>query len=68
MENRVTLLRTDNMPTANSTFAKGGILCIADTFVVAESFVLAINFCAKNPPLRQAQKRYAASLADDSTT
>jgi hypothetical protein len=27
--------------------------------VVGSSVVLRLNFCAKNPPLRQAAKRYA---------
>jgi len=42
---------------ANSTFAISGVSCSADSLVVAESFVLRINFCAKNPPHRQAEKR-----------
>ena len=29
-----------------------------DSFVVGSSAVLRLNFCAKNPPLRQAAKRY----------
>jgi len=29
-----------------------------DSFVVGSSEVLRLNFCAKNPPLRQAAKRY----------
>lgn len=35
--------------TGNSTFAIGGVSCSADSFVVAESFVLRINFYGKNP-------------------
>jgi hypothetical protein len=35
----------------NSTFAIGGVSCSADSFVVAESFVLRINFCSKIPPI-----------------
>ena len=35
--------------TANSTLAIGGVPSPLDSFVVAESFVLRINFCAKKP-------------------
>ena len=41
----------------NSTFAIGGVSCSADSFVVAESLVLRINFCAKNPAQRKSAKR-----------
>jgi len=34
-----------------------------DSFVVGSSAVLRLNFCAKNPPLRQAAKRYIKSHA-----
>ncbi|MFD2162479.1 hypothetical protein ACFSJU_08740 [Paradesertivirga mongoliensis] len=43
---------------ANSTFAIGGVSCSADTFVVAESFVLRIKFSGKNPAHRKSAKRY----------
>lgn len=33
----------------NSTFAIGGVLYSADSFVVAESFVLRINICGEKP-------------------
>jgi hypothetical protein len=33
----------------NSTFEIGGISCSAASFVAAESFVLRINICGKNP-------------------
>jgi hypothetical protein len=46
--------------TANSTFAIGGVSCSAGSFVVAESFVLRINICGKNPAHRKSAKRYAA--------
>jgi hypothetical protein len=42
---------------ANSTFAIGGVSCSADTFVQAESFVLRINICGKNPAYRKSAKR-----------
>jgi hypothetical protein len=47
--------------TANSTFAIGGVSCSADGFVVAESSVLRINICAKNPAHRKSANRYAAA-------
>ncbi len=42
----------------NSTFAIGGVSCSADSLVVAETFVLHINICAKNPAHRKSAKRY----------
>ncbi len=43
--------------TANSTFAIGGVSCSADSLVVAESFVLRINICGKNPAHRKSANR-----------
>ena len=43
--------------THNSTFAIGGVSCSADSFVVAESFVLRIKFGGKNPAHRKSAKR-----------
>jgi len=43
---------------ANSTFAIGGVSFSADSLVVAESFVLRINICGKNPAHRKSAKRY----------
>ena len=45
------------MPAYNSTFAIGGVSCSADSFVVAESFVLRINISGKNPAHRKSAKR-----------
>lgn len=45
-------------PTGNSTFAIGGVSCSADSFVVAESFVLRMNIGGKNPAHRKSAKRY----------
>ncbi len=42
----------------NSTFAIGGVSCPADSFVVAESFVLRINFSGKKPAHRKSATRY----------
>jgi len=44
----------------NSTFAIGGVSCSADSFVVAERFVLRINICAENPANRKSANRYSA--------
>jgi len=44
----------------NSTFAIGGVSCSADSLVVAESFVLRINFSGKNPAHRKSANRYAS--------
>jgi hypothetical protein len=49
---------TERNTAGNSTFAIGGVSCSADTFVVAESFVLRINICGKNPAHRKSAKRY----------
>ena len=51
------LIGTPNITTANSTFAIGGVSCSADSFVVAESFVLRINISGKNPAYRKSAKR-----------
>ena len=44
-------------PTYNSTLAIGGVLSPFDSFVVAESIVLRINFCAEKPAHRQSANR-----------
>jgi len=44
--------------TGNSTFAKGGVSCSKDSFVVNQSIVFQIKFCGKSPALRVAAKRY----------
>jgi len=43
-------------PTA--VWRNGGCGASYDSFVVGSSAVLRLNFCAKNPPLRQAAKRW----------
>lgn len=48
--------------TANSTFAIGGVSCTADSFVVAESSVLRINICGKNPAHRKSANRYQQAI------
>jgi len=42
----------------NSTFAIGGVSCSADSFEVAKSSVLRINFCGEKPAHRKSAKRY----------
>lgn len=41
-----------------AVWRNGGCNASYDSFVVGSSAVLRLNFCAKNPPLRQAAKRY----------
>jgi len=43
-----------------AVWRNGGCSASYDSFVVGSSAVLRMNICAKNPPLRQAAKRYAA--------
>jgi len=40
-----------------AVWRNGGLSASYDSFVVGSSAVLRLNFCAKNPPLRQAAKR-----------
>src|SRR5690606_31062757 len=46
----------------NSTFAIGGGSCSADSLVVAESFVLRINICGRNPAHRKSANCYMQVL------
>ena len=48
---------TDRTP-AGAVWRNGGCSASYDSFVVGSSAVLRLNFCAKNPPLRQAANRY----------
>ena len=41
-----------------AVWRNGGCSASYDSFVVGSSAVLLLNFCAKNPPLRQAANRY----------
>ncbi len=45
------------MPAGNSTFAIGGVLYSADSFVVEESFVLRIHICAEKPAHHKSANR-----------
>ena len=51
-----------------AVWRNGGFSASYDSFVVGSSAVLRLNFCAKNPPLRQAAKRYLQPLPSDRTT
>jgi hypothetical protein len=53
-----TNLLTDNRAAANSTLAIGGVPSPLDSFVVAESSVLRIEFSAEKPAHRQSAKRW----------
>ena len=52
--------KVENKPSANSTFAIGGVTCFYDTFVVKESAVLQMNICAENPAHRKSANRCKA--------
>ena len=54
----MTKLADDTTTATNSGLAKGGLTCFVETFVQGSTYVLRMNFCAKNPALRQAAKRY----------
>jgi hypothetical protein len=41
-----------------AVWRNGGFSASYDSFVVGSSAVLRLHFCAENPPLRQAPKRY----------
>jgi len=41
-----------------AVWRNGGFSASYDSFVVGKSVVLRLNFCGKNPPLRQAARRY----------
>jgi hypothetical protein len=52
----VTHDRQERQP-ITAVWRNGGCSAPYDSFVVGSSSVLRLNFCAKNPPLRQAAKR-----------
>jgi len=53
----VTHDRQERQP-ITAVWRNGGCSASYDSFVVGSSAVLRLNFCAKNPPLRQAANRY----------
>ena len=52
----VTHDRQERQP-ITAVWRNGGLSASYDSFVVGSSAVLRLNFCAENPPLRQAAKR-----------
>jgi hypothetical protein len=56
----VTHDRQERQP-ITAVWRNGGFSASYDSFVVGSSAVLRLNFCAKNPPLRQAANRYGKS-------
>ena len=50
--------QTTERQLVTAVWRNGGFSASYDSFVVGSSTVLRLNFCAKNPPLRQAAKRY----------
>ena len=54
-------MRQNKARTANSTFAIDGVSCSADSFVVAESFMLRMNICGEMPAHRKSANRYELS-------
>ena len=57
----VTHDRQERQP-ITAVWRNGGFSASYDSFVVGSSAVLRLNFCAKNPPLRQAAKRYLQAM------
>ena len=51
--------RQERQP-VTAVWRNGGCSVSYDSFVEGSSSVVRLNFCAKNPPLRQAAKRYRA--------
>ncbi len=43
----------------NSSYPKGGVSCFADSLMAAESSILRMKFCGKNPSFRVDAKSYA---------
>ena len=49
-----------------AVWRNGGCSASFDSFLIGSSVVLQLNFCAKNPPLRQAAKRYQIFIKPNS--
>jgi hypothetical protein len=54
-------------PAGNRRLAQWRVKCFYDSLVKGSSFVLLMNICAKNPPLRQAPKRYGQFYGENKT-
>ena len=61
----VTHDRQERQP-ITAVWRNGGFSASYDSFVVGSSAVLRLNFCAKNPPLRQAAKRWRKASDENS--
>jgi hypothetical protein len=51
--------------TGNIGLAIWRLKCFYETFVQDSTVVILLNFCAKNPPHRQAENRYTAMGLSD---
>ena len=58
------LTKDEKAQPITAVWRNGGFGASYDSFVVGSSAVLRLNFCAKNPPLRQAVKRYKQAYDD----
>ena len=54
--------------TANIGLATWRLQGFYETFVQGSTAVILLNFCAKNPPHRQAENRYSQWYDDRNTT
>jgi len=61
MEIKLTITN-EKQRTANIGLAIWRLKCFYETFVQGSTAVILLNFCAKNPPHRQAENRYAKPL------
>jgi hypothetical protein len=58
-QNKRTKRLTEKQRTANSGFAKAGVLCFKESEVLNSNFVLLMKFSDRKPRLRKAAKRWA---------
>ena len=60
-------IKTEGQHTT-AVLRNGGCSASYDSFVVGSSAVLRLNFCAKNPPLRKAAKRWVQVKKNEFST
>lgn len=53
---KINNIKQEHQPTT-AVLCNSGCIASYDSFVIGSSTVLQLNFCAKNPPFRQAEKR-----------
>ncbi len=58
-------LERQKITATNIGLAIWRLKCFYETFVQGSTFVLRLNFCAKNPPHRQAENRYGQVQNND---